>query len=285
MSIDTLPGDALTEIFAHVPAAILCKVLVLVCKRWHDLVESEPFWIEKGLRDRRLNLLIIKAFQEKIKSSNFRAKHYYFNSILNRNLLKNPNGDKGFMYWSSMPDLSDNDGYDDYNEPNNEEITKNIFKLIRKFQLGEDDDIEKLCAWSIQNSNLIQNKKDQSLNFVSLYNLAEKYQLIELNDDIIAKLKPRIEIKESYTKSEHFGCKYFLKVFLADSQYKIRDKYSFEDTMPQIDQVMWRTVKYTFNVNTPVRYIIFYHAACDNHFYTDKKPSCKIANGSIRILE
>lgn len=279
MSLNSLPDDVLIEIFMRVPATIVCKTLELVCKRWHNLIETELFWIEKGFRDRRINQTIIKAFQER---GFFEPKKYYFNSILNRNLLKNHSGYEGFKYWSSMPDLYDNDVYDDYNEPNNEEITKNVKKLIETYKVSSD--MEKLGAWSIQHRNSSDSKENPSQNFVTLYNLAEKYQLIELCDDIIQKLKPEIEIKESYTKSENFGCKYFLKVFLINSNYEICDKFSFEDTMLQVDKVMWKSAKYTFSINNSVRYIIFYHAACDNHFYTDKKPNCKIANGSIKIM-
>ena len=65
MSLNSLPDDVLIEIFMRVPATIVCKTLELVCKRWHNLIETELFWIEKGFRDRRINQTIIKAFQER----------------------------------------------------------------------------------------------------------------------------------------------------------------------------------------------------------------------------
>lgn len=276
--IETLPEEILEEIFILVPADVLCKTTLLVCKRWHDIIERDIFWIEKGIRDKKLNTQIVKKLETK---GIFAAKKFYFNGIFNRNLLKNPFGDQGFDHWIAPLDNSQFDNIDKKIEGiikssrTENSITKKVnnrsFMKIEKPPKG------------LNNQILDKNEVPYGA-FVTSYQKGERYQVIDFQDEfLIEQLAPEIEVKENYTERFDCGCKYGLRVYLVSSDYLIRDKFVFEDTLPQWGDAKWKEAKFTFKVAYPVRYLIFYHFGNDTQFWAGEYGS-KMTNGSVKII-
>ncbi len=96
--IQNLPDILLEEILINLPGTFLCKSASLVSKHWRDIIQNEMFWIEKNIRDKRLDRKAISYLNEK---NALLPKKIYFNSVFNKNLLKNPCGNDGFMHWMS----------------------------------------------------------------------------------------------------------------------------------------------------------------------------------------
>lgn len=269
ISIDDLPCDIMEEIFLRVPAKDLCKSAVLVSKHWHDLIESEMFWIEKSLFDKLLNREVINILQERGELN--LAKRLYFSGFFNRNLLKNPCGFDQFNHWNKVKNLND-------------------FKNTILSYLNSQNKLTSLNGFEIENppgngmnDQVITSDNKPCKSFVTSYRLGEKYQVIELDEDLISRIKPKIEISENYGARFDCGSRYTLKVFLVDSEFKKRDKYVFEDTMPQWCDAKWKEVKHTFNVDYPVKYVLFYHSGVDTQFWAGNFGS-KMTNGSVKVI-
>ena len=63
-------------------------------------------------------------------------------------------------------------------------------------------------------------------NFVTTYHIGRKYQVIELDDDLIGQIKPKIEVGENWTERIGCGCRYYLSVLLVDATFCIVDWFS-----------------------------------------------------------
>lgn len=97
--INDLPDDLLDEIFLCLSADDLCKCVPIVCKRWLNLVNKESFWVQKCLRDNRLNKYLISKLNERQLGWNCLAKKIYLSDIFSKNLLINPCGVDSFDNW------------------------------------------------------------------------------------------------------------------------------------------------------------------------------------------
>ena len=102
------------------------------------------------------------------------------------------------------------------------------------------------------------------------------------HEDLIEKLAPEIEVKENYT--ERFDCasEYGLKVYLVGSDFTVKDKFVFSETMPQWGDAKWKLVQHSFKVKYPVRYLIFYHYGKDRQNWAGNY-GIKMTNGSVKI--
>ena len=268
VSIDDLPSDILEDIFLRVPAKTLCKSVVLVSKHWHDLIESEIFWIEKGLYDKRLNKTVLNTLQEKEMFKS--AKRFYFTTFLDRNLVKNPCGFEKFLHWHRG----------DFGK------LRDLEKLINSYSSSNQN----IQGFQIENppgngmrEQILDAKEKPCKCFVTSYTEAGKYQIVELDEQIIQDIKPKIEIKENYGARFDCGSKYSLKVLLVDSEFKERDKFEFEDIMEEWCDAKWKEIKHTFNVDFPVKYVVFFHSGKDTQFWAGNYGS-KMTNGSVRII-
>ena len=83
--IQDLPNILLEEIFIRLPGTFLCKSASLVSKRWRNVIQKDIFWIEKSIRDKRLDRRVITYLYEK---KALWPKRIYFDSVFNRNLIK-----------------------------------------------------------------------------------------------------------------------------------------------------------------------------------------------------
>ena len=118
-------------------------------------------------------------------------------------------------------------------------------------------------------------------NFVTTYHIGRKYQVIELDDDLIGQIKPKIEVGENWT--ERIGCGYYLSVLLLDATFRIVDWFKFEEVKPQWSDAEWKKVSHVFKVDKPVRFILYYHAGIDNIFWAGYYGP-KMTNSSVRII-
>ncbi len=264
--LDVLPEEILEEIFILIPANILCKTVSLVCKQWCEILERDSFWVEKGIRDEKFDTRVVKELENK---GIFDAKKFYFNGIFNTNLLKNPCGKEGFDHWIVPENYFFND--DDIQAK----------KIINNQMYDGYAEIEEIPI-GLNEQMLDKNGKEVSA-FVTSYIKGELYQVIDFqHEDLIEKLAPEIEVKENYT--ERFDCasEYGLKVYLVGSDFTVKDKFVFSETMPQWGDAKWKLVQHSFKVKYPVRYLIFYHYGKDRQNWAGNYGS-KMTNGSVKI--
>lgn len=84
-----VPDDILWEIMIRVPVKDIVHSCVRVCKQWHDIIESKPFWKHKCVVKHKYSreLTLILADED--------FKKLYFHSPYQTNLIVNPNAEMG----------------------------------------------------------------------------------------------------------------------------------------------------------------------------------------------
>ena len=224
-----------------------------------------------------------------------------------RNLLKNPFGDENFDHWISCDDLDHEtdfrsliDYYTTYNEQlercNPTDQFGDQWMNIERSPDGLDDPMienkpvgafvtsfkkgERCQVIDLNNEYLSENEyKSEQKPFPK----GGKYKLTQLLIDLLKENNtPKIEIKENYAARRDCGSIYSLKCFLVSSDYKVVDKFIFEDTI-NLDKAKWKEVQHVFNVKVAVRYLIFYHSGVDTQFWSGFYGS-KMTNGSVEIF-
>lgn len=108
ISIKELPDDILMQIFMYLSADELCKQVVLTCKRFNEIIDSDLFWTEKLLHDKRANRSLIKILNG---TNSYEPKKLYFRNPFVKNLIKNPFGEQGFDDWCILKNFR----YQDFN--------------------------------------------------------------------------------------------------------------------------------------------------------------------------
>ena len=271
-AINSLPDDMLEEILIRIPAEFLCKNVTLVSKRWRNIIETDIFWIEKGLRDEKFDKKVIQILQEKNKLI---PKQLYFNSIFNKNLLKNPYGDLGFKYWSSSK-INPKNSQSNYKKTLIDEIK--AYKNSSSKNNSVNFKIEPIPIYSEKTIN-----GSEVGCFVTSYTCGMKLQIIELDENFVENIQPKVEIQEFYTARRDCGSEYFLKVFIVNSKFEIIDSFNYDKWMPQWDDGEWKNVTHTFDFKEKFQYIVFYHAGKDTQFWAGNYGS-KMTNGSVKII-
>lgn len=283
VSLDQLPDDILEEILLRVPGDLLCKKAVLVSKRWRELIESKFFWIEKSLRDRRLTYPVFRALCD---NPQFNAKSIYFGNIFRANLLKNPCGYQRFKYWLYTS------SYEISTFLRSEEYAKKYINDYKKRRLDErwSNDwwrVESGQSGASKTKPLLDANFKLMKNFVTSHRFVGKLQVIDVNDfitaDFLRSIPLKLEVKEWYTSRVDCGSKYVLAVHLIDKNFNMIDNCIHEvRSAPETDGE-WRLASHVFDIKSPIRYIIFYHAGCDtktlNGYY-----GSKMTNGSVKFL-
>ena len=289
--INQLPNDVLQEIFFRTPGQDLMKKCLIICKKWNFLIDNESFWIEKCLRDKTMNQEKLKILRN-LEDIKIEAKQLYFNyeSLFEKNFLKNPCGDEKFKYWCFCRQMRVNH----LEEFNTEEIN-NIIKLCKDSLNTANKDASVLNIWQIQRgdddqgTSLCFNKENMPCNkFATSYILAEKMQLVDLYKEFflgkdLHKFKAKLEISEYYAPRFDCGCKYNLCVYLIDDNFKLVDYYKFDDEFAQWSENTWKQTTHLFDIKEQIRYILFYHSGVDTQFWAGFYGS-KMTNGSIRII-
>ena len=84
-----VPNDILWEILIRVPVKDIVGSCVRVCKQWHSIIESKPFWKHKCVMKHRYSreLTLLLADED--------FKRLYFHSPYQTNLIMNPDASMG----------------------------------------------------------------------------------------------------------------------------------------------------------------------------------------------
>jgi len=271
--IQNLPDILLEEILINLPGTFLCKSASLVSKHWRDIIQSDMFWIEKNIRDNRLDRKTISYLNE---NNALLPKKIYFNRVFNKNLLKNPCGNDGFMHWlqaSQEPRDRTNvmNMINDYKKTLRNKTSSNILNFaIETEQTGTNN-----ILYEADNKTPLK-------NFVTSHSIGRKYQVIELDEDLIGHIKPKIVLSENWTERFDCGCQYYLSVLLVDATFQIVDWFKFEEVIPQWSDAEWKKVSHVFEVTKPVKYILYYHAGKDTQFWAGNY-GAKMTNSSVTI--
>jgi hypothetical protein len=173
--ISFLPDELLEKIFISFSGTYLATNLILVCKRWKNIIESENFWIRKCLEVKKINHLIISAFNERNLDWKKYAKNFYFDNLFVKNLVKNPFGAQGFEHWlfcQRIPEES----------VNFKEIIENYAENRVTNWKMEDPSIEwsnNAGFWATESQQgvfepLYDNKNKVYINFASSYTLGKE---------------------------------------------------------------------------------------------------------------
>jgi hypothetical protein len=269
--MQNFPDEILQEIFLRLTPDNLCKTIVHVCKRWRNIVENEHFWIRKSIQDKKLNDRIFKILHA---NNIFNAKYLYFKNPF-YNLIKNPCGEEGFKYWCL------DDRFDSVKKIHRHEVEFYNENFQRRNNQNEIPHY-----WLIE-SNPSGSKQLPGKNkvFTTSYNKAVKYQIIDLdsNNEIIAKIEPKIRIFENYAARFDCGSSYKLVVKLLDKNYEKIDEFIYEDTIQQWNDGEWMSIEHVFEKTSNVRYISYGHTGKDTQFWAGYY-GIKISNSSVQIL-
>ena len=267
---DQLPDDLLQEIFFRVRGNELCKSLSLVSKKWLSLIADDSFWIQKCIRDHKLNRDMIRLLNEKCIS--WSPKEIYFNNLFNRNLLKNPCGDNSFNHWCFLR-------FDESRSTPQQivHLYKRTKQVDRPPTNWNNEWSDSAYNWAVENlqtysfEKLLDNNGAMLRCFATSYSLAEKMQVVDLSEEgkfaeIYASLRdPIIEVSERYTCRGDTGpgAQYNVIVWLISDDFEIVDRVSYSDRIDDLP-CPWKTFSHRFSLKSdtskPVRYIMFYHS-------------------------
>lgn len=284
-NINDLPNDILEEIFCYLSGNDLCKKLVLVCKKWLNIIENETFWKLKCLYNNKISKKSIQLINSKEN-----AKKIYFYNVFNRNLIKNSNCSKSFDYWYLL--CNSNDFI--FNNNNNDDSNKDQFKMIitkyyQKHVRFNTNLIQKLTNQLVQitliendvinsiENNLKQQQQQQTEEFIFL---GEKIQVIDLeaeglNEIMLNQIKPDIEITTNVMRSLFIETLLTIKVILISKNFDLINSF----TMNSSKKIIKHKLKYE-SLKYPVRYIIVYH--CEKKL--DNNSDLKTSNSFLKII-
>jgi hypothetical protein len=127
--INNLSEDLLEEIFLSQSAKDLSKNLIIVCKKWKNIINSNSFWILKCLKDKKLNKTLINILNE--RKIEIDGRKIYFENFFTRNFLKNSCGEKNFDYWQFKEFNLNISNY-----PENKLSPKNVQNIIDSYKLN-----------------------------------------------------------------------------------------------------------------------------------------------------
>lgn len=285
--MDDLPDDILEMIFLKIPATSLVKTVMLVSKRWNTILSGDIFWIEKSLHDKRLSKQVIQILKQ---NDLLDSKKFYFNNVFNRNLLLNPCGNEGFKHWL----IDSLTGHIDSMTAQLRD--KNFAKkhISRYYVMSVDENYESFM-WIVENDQIGTAKSEPLLdqnnklykNFATWNKFTGKLQVIDLTHFVtkqfLANIHYKLEVKEYYAARTDCGSRYLLAVVLLDNGFNMVDNFTYEKRTLLNPDGRWKLATHVFEVDKPVRYLVFYHGGCDLKNWKGYYGS-KMTNGSVRII-
>lgn len=276
-NINCLPSEILCLIFLKLSANDLCKNVILTCQRWKDIIESEPFWTEKLLHDKKIDIEIIKILSEK---DAYNPKRIYFKNPF-YNLIKNARGEQCFNHWVVNNPYNFSDiNIDTLKSFKNLCCTGMSNQTTHKGIVVEFD--------NIGSEELLDENKKNMRRFATSYFMCEMYQLIDLHDFdfdkvVLEKLKPQIEVSDSYSARYDCGSEYHIRVVLYDENFSILDRISFDQELPQWTKGDWRHFKHVFkDYPSTLRFILFQHGGKDKQFWSGNY-GIKLTNSKVML--
>ncbi|CAF0875050.1 unnamed protein product [Brachionus calyciflorus] len=287
MKINDLPTELLTLILIKIPGKELCKSIVLTCKKWNKIINSESFWARKLLLE---SLASQKLITTLINFNCFEPRRLYFKNPYEKNLIRNPCAEFGYEYWHTrsfiMLKYSREVGSSDYYDFYNGLYLQNCFhdSLTQQEYWGfkiEPDDYLSRPAYDLEGNPFRY--------YATPYYNATKYQLIDLlsegvDQKVMEKIKPKIIIEDWYAARTDFGAEYKIDVIFYDSQYKKLEWFEYSEKVPKGGDGKWKKFKKTIeNYSKDVRYILFEHFGKDLEFIVGHYGT-KLTNSSLKLL-
>ncbi|XP_033015296.1 F-box only protein 44-like [Lacerta agilis] len=270
-NMEKLPEHLLLDILSLVPASDLICNCRLVCSQWRDLVDLPVLWKRK--------------FQKRDSDSSPKPLAFYIFSRLEKNLIKNPDGQDGLDSWEIQTPA---EGHWETEELSIED-SKSIRGRIGPFEMdtfGESDEDE-------EEDVPVQLYKC----FAARNGPCSKSQLITLKDEgywdeLMDEARPKIVLKDCFSSGPGSRYKLTVKLLSADSEVLKEHQFPFEEShVPS-----WFPVYRAINSYPPgVRHILFEHkghkGACRPSLRTflfpeqgpseDREPSW----GGLRVLQ
>ena len=283
-NLNDFPDEVLQNIFIRLNGNCICKNIILVCKRWRDIVENNYFWITKSELEKKNIEKATRYFQ------NFEtlvAKKLYFKNPFERNLIKNPCGNDGFKDWCLTETQGDAQPIDlkDY-------YLKNKYNTIDAIDWSKEWPIQK-NGWSIESEDVgckpLNNENESIKRFVTSYYPAIKFQLIDLEEegltkDMIKNSTIRIRFSENFTNRNFCGLRYQLCVRLLNEKYEKIKEFVYNQEIDRSDDSEWHTVVDEFKISREnLRFIYYYHKGSDNIFWAGYY-GAKITNSSVQLF-
>lgn len=284
MNINDLPNEILSLILINIPGELLCKRVILTCKKWKEIIDSEPFWINKMLHDSRASSSLLKFLAE---ANCLDPKYLYFKNPFVKNLIKNPCAELGYDFWDNRSLISIiNSSLNKSNDYYNNEYLKKHWRNSENIQEQngfkiEPDDFLKKPAYDSDGKPL--------RNYATTYFKCTKYQLIDLyaegiDQNMLKKLRPKIEIKDSYGPRHDCGSEYHLSVVFFDENFKSIESIKFDKVFPQWSIQEWHEFKEVIeNYEDTLRYILFEHSGKDTQFWAGHY-GIKLRNSSVKLI-
>nr|XP_034975818.1 F-box only protein 44-like [Zootoca vivipara] len=270
-NMENLPENLLLDIFVMVPACDLICNCRLVCSQWRDLVDLPVLWKRK--------------FQKRDHDSSPKPLAFYIFSRLEKNLIKNPDGQDGLDSWEIQTPAE--------SHWETEELSIEESKRVRPV----------IGTYEISNF-LKENDEDDDEYFpVQLYKCfaarngpCSKSQLITLKDEgywdeLMDEARPMIWVRDCF--SNGFDSCYKLTVKLLSADSEVLEEHQYEEA----DVSCWYPVLYIFyNYPQGVRHILIEHKGqggvyhsdiLKNKFFPDEGPSGdrKLLWGGMRVLQ
>lgn len=293
-----LPDVVLEKIFLELPGDSLIKRVQFVCQHWYELINTESFWSNKCVKDKRAKSSLFSSLH---KRDICQAKRLYFANLFGHNLLKNESGEEGFKHWigpceTQIPLPSDLARYREAMIQRNEE--KEVWSgLVRLGKLEKSGQVDTQW-WRVEeehngSESLFVDESEsskKSKNFATSYQLSGKMQVIDLKTSFVCFIKDcidksvdlKLEIGEFYAARFDCGSVYKLAVYLIDEDFNAVDSFEFNDRMEQWTDANWQSVKHLFDLSKPFRYVLFHHSGSDTQFWAGFYGS-KMAKGFVRL--
>lgn len=291
--INKLPDEILILIFLNLPAQFLCKKVILTCKKWRELIDSDAFWTQKLLHDLKTKPDLIKYLND---NRVYRPKKLYFKNPYTKNLIKNPCAELGFDYWILKPNFC-------FQENSNCDINKETHSLfdipsptdknicINSFKINELDgfviETENNGSEPIFDEN---NNNNKLKKYVTGQHMSSKYQIVDLISEgvdraVLEKIKPKIEISDSYAGRRDFDSEYHIRVGLYDENFRKIYSIGFDHLISHLPQNgKWNQFKHVFeDYPDNLRYILFHHGGKDTQCLPGNL-GVKITNSRVRFV-
>ncbi|CAF1074498.1 unnamed protein product [Brachionus calyciflorus] len=300
-NINDISNEILALILVKISGKELLKSVIFTCKKWNKIIDSEAFWAYKISNEKKATPELIKFL---IENDLYEPKRLYFKNPYGKNLIKNACADKGFYGWDFKKCVEFSNDFriafcytfgenESYNE--NRLPIKNLYKNYEKyFCKAENIDLEsEFAGFRIErNGNGGVQAVDQHSkpikNYVTTYEFCIKYQLIDLyregvDQKVIEKLRPRIEIEDFYAPRNDCGSEYFVQAVLFDQNFSPLDSKYFTDQFPQWSDCTWKKFTHVLkDYSSDVRYILFQHGGNDTQYWAGHY-GIKVTNSAMRL--
>ncbi|RNA33999.1 F-box only 44 isoform X1 [Brachionus plicatilis] len=243
LNINDLPSEILSLIFLNISGESLCKNVILTCKKWKEIIDLPPFWINKILHESRASKKLLKFLAE---SDNLQPKQLFFKNPFVKNLIKNACAEKGYDFWDNrsfleIPNTHSHNLFDYYHNEYLKKYCRNSEKIQEQngFIIEPDDYLDRPA---------FESDGKPVRNYATTYYRCTKYQLIDLyaegiDENMLKKTKPKIEIKDWYAPRHDCGSEYHLRVVLYDQKYNEIKNVSCDEVFGQWSEVFWREFK------------------------------------------